>query len=267
LALRLAERPRQARAAFIFGAQRSGTNMLVGALGRNRQIECYNEHDDEAFCNYRLRDDATIQRLVLRSRAKRVVLKPICESQWAQRLLNTYPDARAIWAYRHYTDTVNSALRQFTEHARYLHYMLHDKQTAGWRVENVSEDDMELVREHYERGVSDASARALIWYLRNHLFFQQDLQRDDRVSLARYERIVRSPETELPRLSEFLGVDFQPSQARSIFQTSIRKQEPPAIDPSIAALCDDLSDRLVAARAQAASAHAGTATSILPQAV
>ena len=68
---------------------------------------------------------------------------------------------------------LNSSLRQFREHREYLYYMLHDRKKAAWRVENVTAQDLELVKGYYEKGISDASSRALIWYLRNKLYYQQ----------------------------------------------------------------------------------------------
>jgi hypothetical protein len=228
--------------------------MLLTCLGQSPQIECRNENDPAAFSNYRLRDHATIRRLILRSRAGWVVFKPICDSQWATRILEAFPDGRAIWVYRHYTDVVNSSLRQFKEHARYLHYILHDRKTAGWRAESVSDADMTLIREHYARGISDPSARALIWYLRNVQFFQQRLDFDDRIRLACYEAIVRAPETELGVLFAHLGIEAGRRLAHSVFRTSIHKHDPPVVDPLIATLCDGLFNRLAAARAQRRSA-------------
>lgn len=56
-----------ARPAFIFGMQRSGTNMLIRSLGRHPDRECYYENDDEAFDNCVIRDADRINALVARS--------------------------------------------------------------------------------------------------------------------------------------------------------------------------------------------------------
>lgn len=244
LSLRLTGRSGSARCAFLLGAQRSGTNMLLGALERHRRIECFNESDEEAFDNCRIRRPDVIDRLVLRSFADLIVLKPICDSQWTRRLLDAGAHRQAIWIYRDYEDVVNSALRQFTEHTKYLWYMLNDKATAGWRVENVTAEHLALVERHHGRGISDASARALIWYLRNALFFQQTLDRDWHVLLVRYEQLVESPELELQQVRDHLNIEFQPRMARSLFATSVRKHDAPDIDPKIKTLCHEMLDRL-----------------------
>jgi hypothetical protein len=240
-----------ARAAFVFGMQRSGTNMLMDALDRNPSVECFREDDDEAFDNYRLRWQPTVHRLILRSRARVVVFKPICDSQNARRILNANPQGKAVWIYRHYNDVVNSALRNFKEHTQYLYYMLHDREKADWRVENVSADNLDLVRDWYSRGITDASARALIWYLRNCQFFQQQFDGNDRVLLIGYETVVTDPETELGAVCRHLAVDFNPRMTRGLFRSSVHKNDPPAIEPQIADLCDELYTRLERSRAQA----------------
>lgn len=248
LSQRLTSRAGRARGAFLFGMQRSGTNMLLEALARNRRVECFNEGDDEAFDRYRLRDDVTVRRLISRSCADLVVFKPICDSQHAGQLLDAHPQSKAVWIYRYHGDVVNSALRNFNEHSRYLYYMLHDPETAGWRVENVSRENMALVQHWYSMGITDPSARALIWYLRNVQFFEQSLDCDDRVRLAGYEQVVTAPETELAGVCTHLAIEFSSGMAHGLFRTSVRKSEPPHIDPRIVGLCHELHTRLETVR-------------------
>jgi len=238
LFLRAVGRKGQANPVFVVGTQRSGTNMFANVLDRSFQTECYHDNDDAAFCNYILKDEATIAKLVRDSRAKAVVFKPICDSQNATRLLKLHPRAQAIWIYRHYFDVVNSSLQQFREHRAYLHHMLYDRQKAGWRVENVLPEDMELVERFYHAGVSDASARALIWYLRNTLYFQQQLEQDDRVLLVNYERLVTHPCERFRRVFDFVGLEYRDRWVRSVFGSSVGKAEHPKIDPEIHRLCE-----------------------------
>ena len=182
-----------ARPAFVFGAQRSGTTMMAKVIGRCERAEIYLENDPEAFDNYSLRDLATIDELVRQSRADVVLFKSILDSQIAAELLDRYDRSKAIWIFRPYWDVVNSSLRQFRDHYQELDSMVRRPQDAGWRVKNVAESDMELVRFYHKKKVSDASARALLWYLRNQLLFQQVLDVDSRVAIINYDDIVRRP--------------------------------------------------------------------------
>lgn len=124
-----------ARPAFVFGSQRSGTNMLMDVLKKHPATDCYDETDSEAFDNYVLRDTKVVDRLVSDSRARLAVFKAITSSQHAANLLKRFSSGKAVWIYRDYNDVVNSALRRFTEHRKYLGYILHDPVRAGWRRE------------------------------------------------------------------------------------------------------------------------------------
>ena len=230
---------------FICGEQRSGTNFLMDVLERCRETECFHENDEEAFDNYVLRDGPTLEHLVSQSRARIVAFKPICDSQHLSALLERFPQAKGLWAFRRYEDVVNSSLRNFTQHRDYLDLMLHRPEQAKWRVENVTDADMALVRRFYDKGVSDASARALIWYLRNSLFFQQGFDTDQRVQLTCYEDLVTDPRSSFAEVFAFLGMSENPDAGGIAFDSSLGKNAPPELDPEIADLCDALHARLL----------------------
>ena len=75
---------------FIFGEQRSGTNMLINTLNHSIDTDCYFETDDKAFDNYQLRDCKTIQKIINDSYAKCVIFKAISDSQKAKFLLDKF---------------------------------------------------------------------------------------------------------------------------------------------------------------------------------
>jgi len=231
---------------FIFGVQRSGTNMLIRTLNRSPRTECYYESDEEAFEKFRLRDAGTIAALIGRSRADAVVFKPIADSQNARDILAMHPGAKAIWAYRRYEDVVNSALRNFKQHREFLRLMIEEPSVADWRVEKVPAEDMNMVRHYYQAGVSDASIRALIWYLRNHHLFRQNLQRDRNLMLVNYERLVESPDSEFRRVFAFLGLRFSRKLVETVHKDSVRKNPCPEIDPEIRKLCETMWTKLEA---------------------
>lgn len=234
----------QAYPVFVFGCHRSGTNMLMNVLNRSGQVECYHENDEEAQV-VRLRDYTTISRLIKKSFAKVVTFKPATESQNATKILNAHQGSKGIWIYRRYQDVTNSSLRNFKEHYKYLHYMLFEPERADWRIENVSPEDMKLVEKYYNKKVSDASARTLIWYLRNHLYFQQNLgDKDERVLLVNYERLVSNPHLQFKRIFDFIGARYIERFANSVFSTSINKSPFPEIDSEIQALCDEMYENL-----------------------
>ena len=242
--LRIYSRKSRAFPVFIFGEQRSGTNMLMDVLNRSKETECYGDADEEAFDDYILKDKLIISGLINKSYAKAVVFKPICDSQNAKKLLSTFPGAKGIWIYRKYQDVINSSLRQFKDHNEYLYYMLFEPTKAGWRVENVSKENMKLVEKFYNKGISDASARALIWYLRNCQYFQQNIDKEDHVMLVNYEKIVNNARMQFNYIFDFIGLKYKYKYNNSVFSTSINKYTSPQLDPNIQELCDKMYKRM-----------------------
>ncbi len=243
--VRLLRRPSgRASPVFICGMQRSGTNMLIRAFNRHSETECYYENDPEAFDNYVLRDEQTVQRLIRRSRAAVVFFKPIADSQHARRMLQTFDGLRVIWLYRWYEDAVNSALRNWKHHFRELQIMIEEPEAAGWRIEELDDEMWALLRHWYAKRISDASVRALLWCVRNQHFFRQRLQEEPRVHLVNYERLVQSPAKEMEWLCGLIGLRYEPSLAEGIHRRSVRKSPPPDIHPEIRALCDAMYRRL-----------------------
>jgi Sulfotransferase domain len=237
--------PTSTRLAFIFGAQRSGTSMTGQVFGRHPGIEEFPENDEEAFDYYRLRQPPQIRDLVKRSHADVVICKPICDSQHARRLLDLFPQSVALWIYRDWKDVVNSSLRNFANyHRAYLKVMLEEPLRANWSIENVPDEHWKWVQEVYGRGSDEATCRSLIWYLRNDLFFQQNLETDPRVMLVQYDEMVTRPKDSFERMFRFVGVGPSDYATSIVHSSSVRKSQAPPVDADIAALCDSTQSRL-----------------------
>ena len=223
---------------------RSGTNMLVRALDRCPDTECFNENDERAFRDYRIRDLDTITALIDRSPARLVIFKPLTDSQHAVELLHRYAGAKAIWIYRHYHDAITSALKNWTEHYRYLRYVLHEPEVADWRRENLTDEQLAKLAELHDRNVGDDTARAFIWYLRTSLYFEQGLERRSDVLLVNYERLVAAIDAGFRRIAAFAGCTYSPRMGRGVFATSVGKSHSLAIDADVENLCRELWERL-----------------------
>ena len=220
--------------------------MIMDVLHASPETECFNESDDEAFEGYVLKDVDIVEPLTRRSHAKVAIFKCILSSQHAAKLLELHPNGRVVWMFRRYEDVVNSNLARFPRHFEELHDMLYDPVRAGWRLENVTPDDMALVRKFYDKRADDASARALIWFLRNQLLFQQNLDRDPRVLLVNYDHLVSDPDGNLEKVFKFLGIEYRPEFAGDVHNQSIRKSKPCSFDPEVKELCDGMFERLAA---------------------
>lgn len=236
---------------FVAGQQRSGTNMLMDVLDRHWRTDVYHETDTRAFERYQMRDIATIRELVDRSRASHVVIKALCELQRLRDLLDAFPSSRAIWLVRHYHDVSESMARQFSTTADVLKSMRVNPSTGGWRGERMAESVRMLMNDCITDDTDEVSAAAFQWFMRNRLYFDQDLREDRRVRIVFYEDLVTRPEATFEAVAAFLGIGFRPSLIADVSAGSVDKADKPPIEPRIEALCRQLLERLVtAARTQ-----------------
>lgn len=232
-----------AAVAFIAGVQRSGTNMLMDVLERSLLTDVYHERDARAFDNYSMRDIDTIAALHRRCRAPHFIIKSLCELQRLPQLRRRFPGSRIVWIVRHYDDVVNSMLVSFRNHASQIRRLAQDKLAVDWRGEGMSDATQALLRRFAGPELSDASGAALMWYLRNVLFFEQGFDRDEGVLLVSYERLVAAPQAEFARIFAFLGLAYRPWHSRRVVASSVGRRQPPAIDPAVRMECDALLGR------------------------
>ncbi len=255
-ALRARGRPEgPATPVFVVGCQRSGTNMLISALDRAPDSWVYDEGVRPAFIGFRLAAPPVIEALIRRSPAPVIGFKPVCESHWADRMLEAYPGARLIWIFRNHLDVADSAVRNWGDHQRdILRWIVDEKEwKLGWRGERLSPEMRELVRKLYRPEMSALEAGAVFWYLRNRFFLDLGLADDSRVKLVRYEELVEAPERVFPDVFEFAGLRFSPEFVQQVFSSSVGRKPQRPIDPAIAAACDELTRRLLACHAAEAS--------------
>lgn len=236
---------------FVAGQQRSGTNMLMDVLDRHWRTDVYHETDPRAFDQFQMRDLATIKTLVKRSSASHIVIKSLCESQRLRALLDAFPRARAIWLVRDHHDVSESMARQFSTTAKVLMQMRADPACGGWRREGISTSVRTLLDDCVHEDITEVSAAAFQWFMRNQLYFDQALYRDRRVKLVFYEDLVTNPEPMFEDIMASLDLDYRPALIADVSGGSVSKTGKPPIDPRIDALCRQLHDRLaIAAQTQ-----------------
>jgi hypothetical protein len=233
---------------FIFGSQRSGTTMLGDCLGKSPEIENLGEIGTSAFNNYFLRDDATVISVIDKNPHKFLVLKPLKDSHKVKHLLNMCPMAKGVWAYRHFSDRINSAVRKFGTHPLEVISAFKSNQGRAWQLQGLSSADDQLIRELDLEKLNECDGAALMWYLRNALFFNQELEKCSRVLLWSYDEFVANPEQDLQRLTGFIGARFFPYMTDGIHRRSLGKHPPPKINAKIDRLCSSLYERLEATK-------------------
>jgi hypothetical protein len=234
---------------FVVGCQRSGTTMLVNTLGRSPEISTYHEGDKRAFDDeYRLISDDFVKRLIYESHKPIVIFKPINDSQHTDRLLKLNANAKAIWIFRVYQDVINSAVKLWGEKQKGIIYGIsrgYYKRPGHLAIgERIAPETHDLIKHLCRNDLSSQDGAALIWYLRNVIYFDLNLQNNNRVLLYKYEDLVTKPQEHFRRVFDFIGCDFSPEYVEDIHARSIRKNDLPLIDPEIKFLCDSLGDRL-----------------------
>jgi hypothetical protein len=233
---------------FVLGCNRSGTNMVCAAIGNSDHGWAYREREfSPAFNGYYLRADWVIEWLIRRTPTPMVGFGSILDSQFARDLLARFDGARVLWTYRRYDDVANSCARMvWGYHLRNLMRWVSqgELEKLGARGRNVSEETVATVRRLFHDGLSDEECAALYWYFRNRLFFDLELDQDDRVLPVQYEEAALRPEESFRRVFEFLGFSYQPEVVKDVYSGSVGKHRPPTIDPAIREVCDVLHEKL-----------------------
>jgi hypothetical protein len=159
--------------------------------------------------------------------------------------MELFSPAKTVWVTRNYHDVVNSMLISFKNQAKQVRALSVDREMGGWWLgRGMSDQTHEIVKGFATDQLDDASAAALQWYFRSQLFFEQGLEKDPRVLLVKYEKLVVSPDAEFQRIFSFLGLKYSRRVCQKVFGSSIRKRTPPKIDSDIRALCDELTSKL-----------------------
>lgn len=242
-----------ARAFFVVGCQRSGTSMLARAIRRSPFVDLYNESDARAFDHLRIRSPQVTNQLVRSSRGRVVLFKPICDSQNVPRLLLDHNLSRCVWLYRDVNDVARSCVRAWGDHLTFaIRTVLTNREQAGWYAEHVTPARLQQVAELARRPLNPESGAALFWFLRNGLYFDQQLSRDPRVQLVKYDDILQSPSTSMRSVLDFAELPWCDDSISKI-RGPVASGEALHVDPKIAAACADLMARLDESRVRGAS--------------
>ena len=243
---RLRPAPVPATAVWVAGVQRSGTNLLMKIFDCARDSDVFHETDARAFERYEMRPPAVIAKLVVRSRAVRVVVKSLCELQRIAVLLDDFPGSRCVWVWRDVEAVAESMVASFGNFVRQAGALARDPGSMDWRGAGMSVETQRFLQEVVAQPLDERSAAALMWYYRNVLFFEQGLHRDPRVRLLCYDDLMAAPQDVLPDVFGFAGMTYSPSYARLVGAPGFarRVEASPLILPAVAARCADLTTRL-----------------------
>jgi hypothetical protein len=217
--------------------------MLANSLGESPEFEVYGEKSI-AFEDNILKDADTVRRLLQHSSHPFVVFKPLTDSHRAAALLSIKGGSKAIWMYRRPEDRASSAVEKFGDtNLRFLQELGRKGPTDRWEARGVTPKTLTIVRRLNPDSMNAHTAAATFWFLRNQLFFDQNLNRNRDVLLLGYEELVTAPEATMKVLCSFIGCRFHPRMIANIHQGSVGRSEV-QLPHEVAETCRTMLDRL-----------------------
>lgn len=235
---------------FIVGCQRSGTSLMHHLLRLDLDTVTYDEESPlsagDPVEGLRWAPLPEVARRFQADRAALIVAKPLVESQNTDRLLDTFPDSRALWMYRDYRAVARSNVAYFpvgTSHTDLVPIVADDP--SNWRAERLGAGARDLLQRLYRPDLSALDAAALFWYARNSLLFENGLSADTRVRACRYEDLLGDPAGIMQAVYVFLErpwpgnriiADVEPAPACP--------PRPLELDPAVTEACAGLLARL-----------------------
>lgn len=233
---------------FILGCQRSGTTLMTDIFQRDLTTKVYQEHSRLSAQDprkLRLNPLPQVKEMLSKDRAQLVVLKPLVETQNTDKLLAYFAQSKVLWMYRHYQDVAASKLKKSGLHngIRDMTYIV--ERNHSWRAENVPEHIRQTIVQLYDPNMNPYDAAALYWYVRNSFLFELNLDQNVRVMLCKYEEFVKNPLANMQQIYKFVGCPI-PAHANlaDVYATSIGKGAKSPISPAVAALCDEMLEKL-----------------------
>lgn len=236
--------------ALILGIQRAGTSMMYWIFERDLGVKVYRETSElsslDGVEHIRLNPLPSVKAEIDRHRLPMVVFKPLVESQRAHELMASFPNAKVLWAYRHYQDVAASNLKAFGADngtRDLLPFLANDGH--NWRSQNSSEETRATLRRHYADNMNPVDAAALFWWARMQLFFEQQLDRNPNVLLSRYEDLVTNPAQTMRRTYAFLGRPYPGDHiVKDVNAQSVGKGRVSTLSPAVDKICADMLARL-----------------------
>lgn len=225
----------------VVGSQRSGTRLPLLVLDQAAEVMTYSEGTSPYFNDVLLVPVDRLRQLLARAAFPVVVLKPICETHRVTELLEAFPRSKAIWIFRHYEDVVASASLKWSSAPEAVRRLAHGElAAAGWRAGGLSEERLALVRRLYHPNMSIPDANAVMWYLRNNLFFDLGAHRRADILLVKYEDLIGNEMTQAGRMFRFLGVPMPVPYTPVVYDTRSRGRRPVELRREIAELCAEV---------------------------
>ena len=203
-----------AKAVFLTGYWRSGTNATVAALGRSNDVAVYNEGNTIVFENWRIKD-LEIVRNVCRKESRKVALfKPVCEPYRIREYLNFSKDSQVIFLYRLPVKVCRSGLKNFPNWPKvqrsFIENFFSTKEDIFSRYNPQSANKIRFeLKDVYSKNLNDSSIIILRWIISNKFFLKSGFASNSRVLTLSYEDLTEQPKAVFRKMSSFIDINFE----------------------------------------------------------
>lgn len=238
------------RLALIVGCQRSGSTMLYEIFCKDSRSKVFGEfnylNSQDTTFNIRLNPIEEVEPILTKINHPLIVMKPLVESQNIHSLLELSPNCKVIWLYRHYNDVAASNLKKWGlgNGINNLRPIVTNDQ-SNWRSEKVSQHVRGKVLQLFKEDMPTLDAAALFWWVRNRLFFEQQLETNADVYLCNYQHLVSAPKEEMKKIYNFIDFPYPGDHiVNHVHQKSIGKGKEVTLSPEIKMLCEELLNEL-----------------------
>ena len=209
-----------AKALFLFGAARSGTNALTWALEQSDKIIVKNEDSSDCFERFALKENPIIDAILEGAESKSIFFKCFHDTPRARQLLEYYPGSRAVYLLRQPRDCIGSFVNEFGEagaNSWITHFTLAAEERRGLLLHVCRDDPIaaEIAVDNAKLMLSELSVAgitvpnvAACYYLWAHSFSDHiALLNDDRFLVIDYDAMVAAPEAALRAVCDHFAIE------------------------------------------------------------
>ena len=231
----------------ILACNRSGKTTLLNVINLSPECLIYTESSKAACKNYRIKSLDAIKFLITKNSEKTVVFETAYDLQCANVFLDLHSLTKVVWLFRNYHDVVNDAVKRFGRVQKGIMLAIaegrRDKYLNAMR-EGMKPDTLRIIKRVSNENMSSEDGAALLWYVRNLIYFDFGLHKDGRILLVNYDDLATEPIQYFRRIFDFISCPFYEKYVKDINALYVRKMPLPVIDSEIELLCNEMMERL-----------------------
>jgi len=181
-------------------------------------------NSNDAF-RLRLNQLPQVEKVIYKYKQEFIVLKPLVESQNILKLLQYFDNSKGLWMYRDYRDVASSNLKKFGELNGIENLcIIYEERKDHWLSEYNSIQTKCIIHKFYSKDMNPYDAAVLMWYVRNVIFFELNLQNISSIRLCKYEELVSQPQKTIKRVYAWVNQKYPGSKIHEeIHSNSIKK--------------------------------------------